>query len=94
VYKRQVCVWPDRIEIIEFKVHDPLKAISQLIYYKSLAMIDEDLKKFMPRPVVVKLVYWRDDPNIRAVCQANGIIFEVDHPPWLDPILRDYGYKV
>jgi hypothetical protein len=93
-YADAICIWPDRIEIIEFKVHDPMKAISQLMYYKALAMVDADLKKFMPRPVVVKLVYWRDDPNIRAMCQANGIIFEVDHPPWLDPILRDYGYKV
>jgi len=93
-YVDGVCVWPDRIELIEFKVHDPLKAVAQLLYYKVLAMQDEELKKFMPRPIVLKLVYWRYDPNLDAVCRANGIVFEVDHPAWLDPILRDYGYKV
>jgi len=93
-YCDAVCVWPDRIELIEFKVHDPMKAISQLIYYKTLAIQDDELKKFMPRPIVLKLVYWRYDPNIDAICRANGIVLEVDHPAWLDPILKDYGYKV
>jgi hypothetical protein len=93
-YVDGVCVWPDRIELIEFKVHDPLKAVAQLLYYKVLAMQDEELRKFMPRPIVLKLVYWRYDPNLDAVCRANGIVFEVDKPAWLDPILRDYGYKV
>jgi len=93
-YADAVVVWPDRIEIIEFKVHDPMRAISQLLYYKALAMTDDELKKFMPRPIVLKLVYWRYDPNIEALCRANGIVLEVDHPAWLDPILRDYGYKV
>jgi hypothetical protein len=93
-YADAVVVWPDRIEIMEFKVHDPMRAISQLLYYKALAMTDDELKKFMPRPIVLKLVYWRYDPNIEALCRANGIVLEVDHPAWLDPILRDYGYKV
>jgi hypothetical protein len=93
-YADAVVVWPDRIEIIEFKVHDPMRAISQLLYYKALAMTDDELKKFMPRPIVLKLVYWRYDPNIEALCRANGIVLEIDHPAWLDPILRDYGYKV
>jgi len=93
-YADAVVVWPDRIEIIEFKVHDPMRAVAQLLYYKALAMQDEELKKFMPRPIVLKLVYWRYDPNLDALCRANGIVLEVEKPPWLDPILRDYGYKV
>jgi len=93
-YADAVCVWNDKIEIIEFKIHDPLKAVSQLLYYKALAMQDDELKRFMPRPIVLKLVYWRHDANLEALCHANGIVFEVEHPVWLDPILRDYGYKV
>jgi len=93
-YADAVVVWPDRIEIIEFKVHDPMRAVAQLLYYKALAMTDDELKKFMPRPVVLKLVYWRRDANLEALCRANGIVLEVEKPPWLDPILRDYGYKV
>jgi len=93
-YCDAVCVFQDRIEIIEFKVHDPLRAVAQLIYYKTLAMQDEELKKFMPRPIVLKLVYWRYDANLDAVCRANGIVLEVEKPAWLDPILRSYGYKV
>lgn len=93
-YVDGVCVFPDRIELIEFKVHDPVKAIAQLLLYKTLALQDEELRKFMPRPIVLKLVYWRYDVNIDALCRANGIVFEVDRPAWLDPILRDYGYKV
>ena len=93
-YVDAVCVFPDRIELIEFKVHDPLKAVAQLIYYKTLALQDEELKRFMPRPIVLKLVYWRYDANLDAVCRANGIVLEVDKPVWLDPILRSYGYKV
>jgi hypothetical protein len=27
------------------------------------------------------------------MCKANGIVYEVEKPAWLDPILRDYGYK-
>ena len=93
-YVDAVVVYPDRIELIEFKVHDPLKAVAQLIYYKTLALQDEELKRFMPRPIVLKLVYWRYDANLDAVCRANGIVLEVDKPVWLDPILRSYGYKV
>jgi len=93
-YVDGVCIFDDRIEIIEFKVHDPMRAIAQLIYYKTLAMQDEELKKFMPRPIVLKLVYWRYDANLDAVCRANGIVLEVEKPAWLDPILRSYGYKV
>jgi len=93
-YADAVCVWPDRIEIIEFKVHDPMKAISQLLYYRALAMTDDELSKFMPKPIILKLVYWRYDPNIDALCKANGIILEVERPKWLEPILREYGYRV
>jgi len=93
-YVDAVCVFQDRIELMEFKVHDPLKAVAQLIYYKTLAMQDEELRRFMPRPIVLKLVYWRYDPNVASICNANGIVFEVDKPMWLDPILKDYGYKV
>jgi hypothetical protein len=93
-YADAVCVWPDRIEIIEFKVHDPMKAIAQLLYYKSLAVQDDVLKQFLPRSIVIKLVYWRYDASLDALCKANGIVFEVEKPSWLDPILRDYGYKV
>jgi len=92
-YADAVCVWPDRIEIIEFKVHDPMRAISQLMFYRSLAMQDDELKQFMPRPIVLKLVYWRYDANLDALCKANGIVYEIEKPAWLDPILRDYGYK-
>jgi hypothetical protein len=93
-YVDAICVWPDRIELIEFKVHDPMRAIAQLLFYKSLAMQDEELKQFMPRPIVLKLVYWRYDERLDALCKANGIVLEVEKPAWLDPILRDYGYKV
>jgi len=93
-YVDAVCVWPDRVELIEFKVHDPMRAISQLLYYKALAMVDDELSKYMPKPIVLKLVYWRYDPNIDALCKANGIVLEVERPKWLEPILREYGYRV
>jgi hypothetical protein len=93
-YADAVCIWPDRIEIIEFKVHDPMKAVAQLLYYKSLAVQDDVLKQFLPRPIVIKLVYWRYDASLDALCKTNGIVFEVEKPAWLDPVLRDYGYKV
>ncbi len=93
-YADAVCVWPDRIEIIEFKVHDPLRGIAQLLFYRSLAVQDDELKQFMPRAIVLKLVYWRYDERVDAMCRANGIVFEIEKPSWLDPILRDYGYKV
>jgi hypothetical protein len=93
-YVDGVCVWEDKIELIEFKVHDPLRAIAQLLYYKVLAMQDDELRQFMPRPIVLKLVYWRYDANLDAMAKANGIILEIDKPAWLDPILRDYGYRV
>lgn len=93
-YVDAVCVFDNRIELIEFKVHDPMKAISQLIYYKTLALQDDELKKFMPRPIVLKLVYWRYDAGLDAMCKANGIVYEVDRPAWLVPILREYGYRV
>jgi len=93
-YVDLVCVWPDRIELIEFKVHDPMRAISQLLYYRALAVQDEELSRYMPRPIVLKLVYWRYDPNIDALCRANGIILEVERPAWLEPILREYGYRL
>jgi len=89
-----VCVFNDRIEIIEFKVHDPMKAIAQLLFYRNLALQDPELQQFMPRAIVLKLVYWRFDDNLAAMCKANGIALEVEKPSWLDPILRDYGYKV
>jgi len=92
-YADLVCVFNDRIEIIEFKIHDPLRAISQLEYYRILALQDDELAKFMPRPIVLKLVYWRYDPNLDALCKSKGIVLEVDYPQWLDPILRSYGYK-
>jgi len=91
-YVDAVCVFEDRIELIEFKVHDPMKGISQLEFYRILAYKDPELQKFQPRPIVLKLVYWRHDPNIEALCKAKGIVFEVYHPAWLDPILREYGY--
>jgi hypothetical protein len=93
-YADAICVWPDRIEIIEFKVHDPMRAIAQLLFYRSLAVQDDELKRFMPRPIVLKLVYWRYDERLDALCRANGIVLEIEKPSWLDPILRDYGYKV
>lgn len=93
-YVDAVCVWEDRIELIEFKVHDPLKAIAQLKMYRALALRDPELQRFMPRPIVAKLVYWRDDPNIRAMCDAEGIALEIYYPKWLKPILREYGYEV
>jgi len=91
-YVDAVCVFEDRIELIEFKVHDPMKGISQLEFYRILAYKDPELQKFQPRPIVLKLVYWRHDENLEALCKAKGIVFEVYHPPWLDPILREYGY--
>ena len=93
-YVDAVCVFNDRIELIEFKVHDPMKAIAQLLYYRNLALQDPELQRFMPRAIVLKLVYWKYDARIDAMCKANGIILEIDKPAWLDPILRDYGYKV
>jgi len=93
-YADAVCVWPDRIEIMEFKVHDPTKGIAQLLLYKTLAMQDDELKKYLPRPIVLKLVYWRYDLSIDALCKANGIVLEVERPDWLVSILREYGYKV
>jgi hypothetical protein len=92
-YADLVCVFNDRIEIIEFKVHDPLRALTQLEYYRILALQDDELKRFLPRPIVLKLVYWRYDPNLEALCKSKGIVLEVEKPAWLDPILRDYGYK-
>ena len=91
-YGDAVCVFEDRIELIEFKIHDPMKGIAQLEFYRLLAQQDPELQKYLPRPIVLKLVYWRTDANIEALCKAKGIVFEVYHPPWLDPILREYGY--
>ena len=93
-YADLVCVWPDRIEIIEFKVHDPFKAISQLEYYRLLAENDPDLEPFKPRPITLKLVYWRHVPELEALCKSKGIVYEVELPQWLIPILRYYGYVV
>ena len=93
-YADAVCVWPDRIEIIEFKVHDPIKAISQLQLYRALAEQDPELARWRGKPIVLKLVYWRYDENIAALCKANGIVYEVELPAWLEPILREYGYKL
>ncbi|MEM4436592.1 MAG: hypothetical protein QXO22_06540 [Thermosphaera sp.] len=93
-YVDLVCVFPDRIEIIEFKVHDPMKAVAQLQYYRILASQDPDLSKYRGLPVIAKLVYWRYDAGIEAMCKANGISYEVECPEFMIDILRHYGYKV
>ncbi|MEM4061111.1 MAG: hypothetical protein QXK11_11470 [Pyrobaculum sp.] len=92
-YVDLVCVFPDRIELIEFKVHDPLKAIAQLQYYRVLASQDPDLTRYRGLPIIAKLVYWRYDAGIEAMCRANGIAYEVECPQFLIDILRHYGYK-
>lgn len=92
-YVDLVCVFHDRIELIEFKVHDPMKAVSQLQYYKILASQDPELMQYRGQPIVAKLVYWRYDAGLEALCRANGITFEVECPAFLIDILRHYGYK-
>ncbi len=93
-YVDLVCVFNDRVELIEFKVHDPIRAVSQLQLYRICAQQDPEILKYMPKPIVLKLVYWRYDAGLDALCKANGIVLEIEKPDWLDPILRDYGYKV
>jgi len=92
-YVDLVCVFPDRIELIEFKVHDPMRAISQLQYYRILASQDPGLMQYRGLPIIAKLVYWRYDAGLEALCRANGITYEVECPGFLIDILRHYGYK-
>jgi len=92
-YVDLVCVFPDRIELIEFKVHDPMKAIAQLQYYRVLASQDPDLAKFRGLPIIAKLVYWRYDAGVESMCRANAIAYEVECPEFLPDILRRYGYN-
>lgn len=92
-YVDLVCVFSDRIELIEFKVHDPLKAIAQLQYYRVIASQDPELMKFKGLPIVAKLVYWRYDAGVDSMCKANAIAYEVECPEFLLDILRHYGYN-
>lgn len=92
-YVDLVCVFPDRIELIEFKVHDPMKAVAQLQYYRVLASQDPELDRFRGLPIIPKLVYWRYDSGIDALCRANGIVLEIECPQFLIDILRHYGYN-
>lgn len=88
-----VCVFPDRIEIMEFKVHDPVKAVAQLQLYRTLAQQDPELTRFKELPIILKLVHWKHDANLEALCKANGIVLEIECPAFLVEILRQYGYR-
>lgn len=70
--------------IIETKMLPDAGAIGQLKLYRDLIPRTPRFEKISDKPIRMMLVTTRDDINVRALAENEGIEFEVFRPDWID----------
>lgn len=91
-YADAVIVEPTLITILEGKVWHPRNAVAQLAEYYNNAGNTDELKPFLPRPVLKLLVTAIASPATIDLCRQFNVKVEVFRPQWLIPILQERGY--
>jgi len=91
-YADAVVITTGSLLLIEAKIRDPIAGIGALINYKTLIPQTPELKQYLHLQVVPILVAPIERPDIKALCKANGIQFELYRPDWIIPYLKETGW--
>ena len=75
-----------RVLIIEAKLLPNTSAIGQLLGYRDLIPVTPRFSSISNQPVDLMLVATRDDINVRALAEKEGIEFVVFRPSFIDEL--------
>lgn len=81
-------VLPNYLVLIEAKVWSPLLGLQKLPMYASLVPDTPELKKYMPREVIMELVVGISAQNLETMAQRAGVRVRVFTPEWVIPYLN------
>lgn len=79
-YADAIVVTDTDLLLFEFKMEPKLDAIGQLQGYEELIPLTPELSKFAHLPIKKILVTTREDRNVRATAENNGIQYVIFRP--------------
>lgn len=79
-YADAVVISGNEVLIYEFKITPKLDAIGQLLGYRDLFPITPEFSRYAQLPIRMVLVTTREDRNVRASAEAQGIEYRVFRP--------------
>jgi len=72
-----------KVHLVEAKLKPTPSAIGQLKLYKELFYQTPEFSEFHSYPVELILLTTRDDPDVRRLCELEGIKYIVYQPKWI-----------
>lgn len=74
---------PEKLEIYEFQVVPKWHKFGQLIAYKKLALVTDELRLYWDKAIEGILINAINDPFLASLCREHGLLFRVYTPEWL-----------
>lgn len=81
-------ILPRYILLIEAKVWNVVNGLAKLPLYKSLVPLTPELKKYMPRELIMQLVVAWTNPNLEVMARDAGVALKVYRPPWVVEVVE------
>lgn len=72
-----------KVHLVEAKLKPTPSAVGQLKLYKELFYQTPEFSEFHSYPVELILLTTRDDPDVRRLCELEGIKYIVYQPKWI-----------
>jgi hypothetical protein len=83
-----VVILPRFLLLIEAKVWNIVNGLAKLPLYKSLVPITPELKKYMPRDVIMQLVVGWANGNLEVMAREADVELKVFCPDWLEEVVE------
>jgi hypothetical protein len=82
-----IVVLPRYLLLIEAKVWNVVSGLAKLPLYRSLIPVTPELKRFLPREVIMRLVVGWSNSNLEIMARDAGVEVARYCPPWLQEVV-------
>jgi hypothetical protein len=83
-----IVILPNHLLLIEAKVWNIVNGLAKLPLYKSLVPATPELREYLPRNVIMRLVVGWTNTNLQIMARDQGIEIDTYAPPWLTEIVN------
>ncbi len=80
-------ILPNYLLLIESKVWNVVNGLAKLPLYKSLIAATPELKQYMPREVIMRLVVGWSNTNLEIMARDLGVEVKIYAPAWLAAVV-------
>jgi len=86
-----VVVTSDRIILVEGELRRPVVALGEILTYRDLVIQTPELEPYKDLPVEMHLVTPREDPDLMAQAEKQGVKVVIYKPLWALDYLKELG---